>query len=292
MAKIGNLNLTTLVFNASGVHCTTASELLDLQNNKELGAVISKTCTLEPRIGNPEPRLWSDGTNSLNSTGLANLGIDFYISQVIVGKPYIVSIAGIGGDDEYLALLDKIYNCENVNGVEINVSCPNIIGKPQLGYDFDRLNNLLSRISQHLITCTGTGTGTGTGTSTCTGTDTGKTIGLKLPPYMDANHFETVAKIINQNEWIHFITCCNSIANCYIEENGKPVIAPNDSLGGLGGEAIRPLAMGNVKIFRKLLNPRVSIIGCGGVSEWLHVEQYIKLGASAVQIGTHLLTTF
>lgn len=268
--KIGKMILSNSIFNASGVHCTTLNELQDLDNNPLLGAVLTKTCTLNPRKGNEFPRYYSNEKISLNSTGLANLGIDFYSRQSFT-KPYIVSISSISDDEEYIKLLQKL-NVDNVNGIEINVSCPNIAGKPQLGYDFERFDLLLNRIGE-----------------TDAAKNENKTIGLKLPPYMDKSHFESIAKIINKYNFIDFITCCNSIGNCIIlNDDGDSVISPNNGLGGLGGEYIRPLSMGNVKIFKELLDSRISIIGCGGISNPEHVKQYKKLGATAVQIGTYL----
>lgn len=267
ICKIGDLILQTPLYNASGVNCTTLEELAALDADPYIGAVLSKSCTLNPRIGNPEPRYYYDGTGSINSTGLANLGIDEYLQFIAKNKPYIISIASVKTDADYILLLEKIKPHDNVHGVEINVSCPNIIGKPQLGYDFLRLDILLDRVSEIMINAK-------------------QTIGLKLPPYMDISHYNQVAAIIERHPIIKFITCCNSIGNCLLLKNSQASIVPNNGLGGLGGDYVKPLFLANVKIFRSLLPDSVAIIGCGGVKSSQDVSDYLTVGATAVQIGT------
>jgi len=263
------INFNNFVYNASGVHCTTLKDLQELDNCKFVDAVLSKTCTLQPRTGNPQPRYFSDGLGSINSTGLANLGIDQYLTFVAKNKPYIISIASVDTDDDYYTLLEKIRDCENVNGIEINVSCPNIVGKPQLGYDFERLDSLLKGVQTRMATAS-------------------QTLGIKLPPYMDTAHYERVAKIINKYPVIKFIVCCNSIGNCLLLHNGVQTIMPNNGLGGLGGVYVKPLCLANVKIFGNLLNDDIQIIGCGGISTKHDINDYHSVGAAGVQIGTFL----
>ena len=135
MVIIADVELLNPIMNASGCLCRTEDELLDLYNSN-FGAVVSKSCTLLPRNGNPEPRYYYDNFGSVNSSGLPNLGYKFYANlyKTFTKKPYIISVGGLSLDDnciilKYLnenAILDK-------NLVEINLSCPNIIGKPQIG---------------------------------------------------------------------------------------------------------------------------------------------------------------
>ena len=95
------------------------------------------------------------------------------------------------------------------------MSCPNVIGKPQLGYCFEDMENLI------IDAC-----------NIYSGN-----LGLKLPPYFDIIHFDIVSNIINKYIKIKFITCCNSIGNGLIidSEKEETVIYPKNGLGGIGG---------------------------------------------------------
>mgnify|MGYP003325416649 CR=1 FL=1 len=78
--KIGNINLESCLFNASGVYCKTKDHLSSLNECNSVGAILTKSCTLDPREGNALPIYWDDGENvSINSSGLPNLGFEYYI---------------------------------------------------------------------------------------------------------------------------------------------------------------------------------------------------------------------
>ena len=269
---IGTTNIKIPIYNASGVYCTEKEELQNLYNLKYTGAVITKSCTKNERDGNPFPRYWSNKKNniSINSSGLPNYGFDYYSEWIKFcnkDKPVILSYAPLS-QEELIHTVKQISKSDWITDIEYNMSCPNITTNQQIGYDFESLSYYLRIINENSIQ---------------------KNVGIKLPPYFDNTHIQTVSNIINQYQNINFITCINSIGNGLIINSKKEetYIKPNNGLGGLGGDICLPVALSNVYQFNKLLKNK-SIIGCGGIKSGDDVFQHILAGASAVQIGTHL----
>ena len=148
------------------------------------------------------------------------------------------------------------------------MSCPNIVGEPQLGYDMERLEIFMQevfKVSGNLK------------------------VGLKLPPYFDESHIFQVAKIILKYP-VRFITCINSLGcGLILGDDMLPVIAPNDGLGGIGGDYCKPIGLSNVYQFHKKLGTKIEIIRCGGIKTGKDVAEYLKCGATMVQVGTQLV---
>ena len=268
-STISGFELNSCLMNASGVHCATADELKILIKSNA-GALVAKSCTLEKRLGNPEPRYHSIPHGSINSMGLPNNGVDYYLDfinqyQSQTPKPIFLSIAGLS-HKENIALLEKANQCEALNIIELNLSCPNIAGKPQTGYDFEASKQLLQEAF-----------------SVCQ-----KPIGVKLPPYFDMVHFEEMANVLRSFP-IAYVNCVNSIGNgLWINSDTETVsIKPKNGFGGIGGLYIKPTALANVRMFYTLL-PDVDIIGCGGVETGQDAFEHILCGASVVQVGTTL----
>lgn len=121
--------------------------------------------------------------------------------------------------------------------------------------------------------------------------DNVKPIGLKLPPYFEQNHWNEVADIVLEAQpTISFLTCCNSFGNGLVidYEDETTVIRPKNGFGGVGGTCMKPTGLANVRKFYTLLNGKVDIIGCGGISTGQDVFEYILCGAKLTQIGTQL----
>ncbi|MEK6808726.1 MAG: dihydroorotate oxidase [Nanoarchaeota archaeon] len=264
--KIAGVNLNSYVFNASGPMDVTHNELIVIAKS-ESSAITMKSCTIEPRKGNEEPRYTDIKYGSINSMGLPNLGYKEYIkiSSKLkkYSKPIIASIAGLCEEDYTTMVL--AFQKSEVDLIEVNLSCPNIKGKPQVAYDFEQSERIIRNIS-----------------------NLGKKpIGLKLPPYYDFAHHQQMAEIIKSYS-IKFITLINSIGNAiYIDaETESVVIKPKLGFGGLGGHYIKPVALSNVRKFYELLGKKVDIIGCGGIYTGRDAFEYLLAGASSVQLGT------
>ncbi|HEI8538750.1 TPA: dihydroorotate oxidase [Enterococcus faecium] len=261
------------LMNASGVHCMTTQELDELAHS-EAGAFITKSCTINERKGNPEPRYFDVPLGSINSMGLPNLGFSYYLEYALAyekvqenqNQPLFFSIAGMSVQ-ENLEMLEKIEK-SGFNGItELNLSCPNVPGKPQLAYDFEATYETLKEVFSIFS----------------------KPLGIKLPPYFDFAHFDQMADILNQFP-LPYVNAINSVGNgLYIDtEQEAVVIKPKEGFGGIGGEYIKPTALANVRAFYTRLKPEIQIIGTGGIRTGQDAFEHLLCGASMLQIGTEL----
>ncbi|EMF0507707.1 dihydroorotate oxidase [Enterococcus hirae] len=256
--------------NASGVHCMTTTELVELEQSNA-GAFITKSCTLNERAGNPEPRYFDVPLGSINSMGLPNRGFDYYLDYALnyekqQTQPLFFSIAGMSAAEnlEMLTLIEK----SDFQGItELNLSCPNVPGKPQLAYDFEATEDLLQQVFARFT----------------------KPLGIKLPPYFDLAHFDQMAEILNQFP-LTYVNSINSIGNgLYIDpQKEEVVIKPKEGFGGLGGEYVKPTALANVRAFYTRLKPEIKIIGTGGIRNGQDAFEHLLCGATMLQIGTEL----
>jgi len=267
--SIAGIKLENPLFNASGPRCTTKEEL-DALGESEASAILSKSCTFQPRDGNPIPRYRGFPGGSINSMGLPNLGYEeyarLYPQLTGHGKPIWSSVSGLSLEDnlKIIALMNKV---DALDVIELNLSCPNVVGKPQVGYDFEQTKDVLREVGK-----------------ICT-----KPLGVKLPPYFDFVHFQDMADILNDSK-IRFATCVNSLGNGLVidPEKEEVVIKPKGGFGGVGGSVIKPFGLSNVRKFRELLNPDIQVIGVGGIMNGTDMFEYILAGADAVQVGTVL----
>jgi dihydroorotate dehydrogenase (fumarate) len=271
--KIGEVYLEGCISNASGPLCTNLDELQSIDKSKSC-LVLSKSATLNSRNGNPEPRYYDNELGSINSMGLPNNGINYYLGLTSqIKKPYFISVNGLTYEDT-LQIIDKVMRKQDfLSGIEVNLSCPNIIGKGQLGYDpnmmkkylngvFDIINKYSKKIS----------------------------VGVKLPPYFDFSQFDEISQVLMSFP-LDFITCINSIGNGLIIDpiNEKVVIKPKDGFGGIGGKYVKPTGLANVRKFYEIFKncgSKIKIIGCGGIENGMDAFEYILCGAEMVQIGT------
>lgn len=267
--RIAGFELQHPIFNASGPRCTTREELEAL-GQSDAAAIISKSTTKEAREGNPEPRYADFSHGSINSNGLCNPGYreygEFLPTLKKFNKPVFCSVSGLCLEDN-LQMLRELSEVEGIDAIELNLSCPNIVGKPQMGYDFDQSREVLREAAK-----------------VCR-----KPWGVKLPPYFDFAHFQEMASLLNNSE-IKFATCINSMGNGLVidAEAERVLIKPKGGFGGVGGAVAKPVGLANVRKFRELLKPEISVVGVGGVSTGTDVFEYILAGADAVQVGTAL----
>ncbi|MGX4764114.1 dihydroorotate oxidase [Holzapfeliella sp. JNUCC 72] len=255
--------------NASGVHCQTKEELDELLNSPEVATAVTKSSTKEVREGNPRPSYYEFEQGSINSMGLPNNGFDYYldyVSQDHSQKPVILSVASLSME-EGIELLQRVQDSDFQGITEFNLSCPNVVGKPQVAYDFVATQKILTEVFKFFK----------------------KPLGVKLPPFFDFAHFDQMADILNQFPLSH-INSVNSIGNgLYVDvETESSVIKPKKGFGGLGGAMILPTALANVRAFRERLNDDIKIIGTGGVTRGEDVFAHILCGADLVSIGTEL----
>lgn len=279
---VGGIPFSTCVYNASGPRSGASQALAKVAASKA-GAILTKSATLVSQSGNPHPRVWHSDDNmaSMNSEGLPNSGIDYYVSSKTIDetmelcdttKPYLVSISGKTLADN-LVMLDQIAKSiddgeKRIAGVELNLACPNVIGKPIIAYDFDQLRDILETIAKKKYTFV---------------------FGLKLPPYLDGKHLQEAASIINEySEMVNYVVCINTIGNALSVDpvSEAPYISSNAGLAGLSGPAVKYTALANVRQMRQQLKSEIDVIGVGGIETGEDVFLFLLCGASAVQIGT------
>lgn len=267
--KIAGVKLETCVFNTSGPADVTLEEL-EIIAKSNSSAITMKSCTLEPRAGNPEPRYADLEYGSINSMGLPNLGYKAYIkfakSLRKFKKPIIASICGMTLEDN--VTMFRAFNNSDVDIIEFNPGSPNTIGKPIVGYDPEEMERLLDAVSKVAK----------------------KPFGVKLPPYFDLSDYDQIAEVIKKHP-VKFVTCINSIGNGLVINpyTEKPLIKPKGGLGGIGGKYIKFHALANVRRFYELFEDKIQLIGVGGIYTGVDAFEFILAGASAVQIGTAFL---
>lgn len=261
--KIGNISFDNPIWVASGTfgYGTENPELVDVD---KLGAIVTKSITLYPREGNPPPRIVETASGMINSIGLANIGVDKYIKEMIpiydnVSTKIIMNIAGTD-INEYVEIIEKVESVSSsITGYEINISCPNVKkGGMEFGVDAAMTEELTAELRKR----------------------TNRLLIMKLSP--------NVSDIVSigmsaQEAGADAVSAINTVVGMSIDSNsGKSNIYT--TYGGLSGPAIKPVGLAAVhKLFQKLSIP---IVGIGGIVSSKDVIEYVLAGSSAVQIGT------
>ena len=263
VVKIGNISFDNPIWVASGTfgYGTENPELVDVD---KLGAIVTKSITLYPREGNPPPRIVETASGMINSIGLANIGVDKYIKEMIpiydnVSTKIIMNIAGTD-INEYVEIIEKVESVSSsITGYEINISCPNVKkGGMEFGVDAAMTEELTAELRKR----------------------TNRLLIMKLSP--------NVSDIVSigmsaQEAGADAVSAINTVVGMSIDSNsGKSNIYT--TYGGLSGPAIKPVGLAAVhKLFQKLSIP---IVGIGGIVSSKDVIEYVLAGSSAVQIGT------
>lgn len=269
--KIGNVTLQAPYMNAA---CSIAKTPEDIEAlcQTGAGAVLIGSITPLAREGNPEPRWFDGGTYALNSFGMPNGGVEYYASALTelvtrihtADKAAVVSIAGFSVGD-YVALAE-LAAAANVDLLELNFGCPNIrndgVQKPIASFDTNYMQEIVEAVASK--------------------TDT--PLLLKLSPYSNPHELGRVAEAIAAMPNIAGVVTMNTFANAYRESDGKPVLAME--YGGLSGAAVQPIALGQVRQFRKALPDTIAVIGVGGVETADDTRAFIAAGATAIQAAT------
>lgn len=235
------------------------SELWDLN---QLGSLMIKAVTREPRRGNDMPRLAETPHGMLNAIGLMNPGIDHVEAELdwLAGfdLPIISNIAG-STEDDYLYVAERISRIANIGALEINISCPNVKqGGIAFGQDPEVARRLTSRIRAV----------------------TDKPIYMKLSP--NVADIKVMAKAVEEGG-AHGISMINTLTGMRLDlKTGRPVLA--NGTGGLSGPCLKPVAVRMIhEVYRTVSIP---IIGMGGITCAEDVLEFLYAGASAVAVGT------
>jgi dihydroorotate dehydrogenase (NAD+) catalytic subunit len=256
------LRLANPVMTASGTfgYGTEYSQLFDIQR---LGAIVCKGTTLEPREGNPQPRLVETSAGVINSIGLQNIGVRALIKEkapIWAGwrVPVIVNIAG-DTVEEYRQLAEALDGVKGVSGIEVNISCPNVqAGGAAFGVDAKSAAPVIKAVRAV----------------------TSLPVIVKLTP--NTGDIGEVAKAAAEAgaDAISFINSVKAMAIDLAKR--RPIIG--GVTGGLSGPAIKPIALAMVYEVAGAID--VPVIGCGGIVSTNDALEFIMAGASAVQVGS------
>lgn len=273
--KINNIEFNSPIIAASGTfgYGDEFSNFVDL---KKIGCVITKSITLNPRLGNMSSRIHETNKGMINAIGLANLGVEKFCSEKIslldkIKTKYIISIAG-KTMDEYVNVLDRIENFGGMHvGYEINVSCPNVKqGGMEFGVDKAMTQKLTEKLRQL----------------------TDRLLIIKLSP--NVTNIEQIAKVC-ELAGADAVSAVNTFQGLAINhKTGKMLLST--TYGGVSGKAIKPLALAKIHKIYKSVN--IPILGMGGISTYKDVIEFLRVGSTMVQVGTlnyldpNLLTTF
>ena len=229
----------------------------------QLRGVVTKTTTLSPKLGNPEPRLYKLGERSyINSVGLANPGVRYVLHEYAPSwernkVDVWLSIYG-SSVDEWRKLALKVDSCKYVNQIEMNLGCPNLLN---LSHSLEYVRDIVSVV--------------------CGNTE--KPVSVKISPVVSdfIQYIKTIEKA-----GASYITIANSILGMHIDTNtGKSVLGAED--GGVSGDLLRPI---NTRLVYKASSiVDIPIIGVGGIFSENHAYEYILAGAKLVQVGSAVL---
>ncbi len=260
--RIGSLLLRRPVMVASGTF-GYGEEYLDLLDYSKIGAIVTKGITLHPREGNPPPRVAETPAGMLNSVGLQNPGVDVFVCEKLPffrenDIPCIVNVAGSSVEEN--AEIARILDAEDdVAGIELNVSCPNVKkGGMAFGTRVTLLEEVVSEVRKA----------------------TGKTLITKLSPNVtDIVEMARVAVSAGSDA----LSLTNTLLGIAIDiEKRKPILG--GVTGGLSGPAIKPVALRMVWDACKAVE--VPVIGMGGIATGSDAVEFLIAGATAVAVGT------
>jgi dihydroorotate dehydrogenase (NAD+) catalytic subunit len=239
---------------------TEYSHMFDIQR---LGAIVCKGTTLEPREGNPQPRLAETASGLLNSIGLQNIGVKALIKEKAPlwaswRVPVIVNIAG-ETIDEYAKLASKLEGVAGISGIEVNISCPNIkAGGAEFGANPKSAAEVTAAVKSA----------------------TSLPILVKLTPNT-ANITKVAIAVAEAGA--DAVSLINTLKGMYIDITARRPLLGTKT-GGLSGPAIKPIAL--AMVYEVAGAVELPVIGCGGITTASDAIEFIMAGASAVQIGT------
>ncbi len=229
-----------------------------------LGGIFVKGISLEPRAGNPLPRIAETSSGMLNAVGLQNNGVEYFLKHILPTLPYenlpiFANIYATSVEDysELASILDSV---EGIAGLEVNVSCPNV---KEGGVLFGQDAKLCAKVTEAV-----------------------KKAAKRLPVIVKLTpNVTSIAQIAKAAELAgaDALSLINTVSGMAINvKTRKPLLA--NIIGGLSGPAIKPVALRCLYETRKAVN--VPLIGMGGIVNATDVLEFLLLGASAIQVGT------
>lgn len=260
--NIGTLRLNNPVLVASGTF-GYGQEFADFMDLNQLGGIITKTVTLEPRPGNPPPRIVESAAGMLNSIGLPNPGVKAFIAEKMqflrsLKTRIIVNVAGKNGD-EFVKVVQILEQIEGIDAFELNYSCPNV---REGGLSFSADPRVAEQVTRGVRKATK------------------KPIIAKLTPNITSIAEIGLAVEIGGADAVSAI---NTLVGMAVDVwTRKPKLAT--ITGGLSGPAIRPIAL--AKVYELVQKINIPIVAIGGIASAFDALEFMIAGARAIQVGT------
>jgi len=260
--NINKLELKNPVMTASGTF-GYGLEFNDFISIDEIGGIIVKGTTLEPRQGNDYPRMAEVPSGMLNCVGLQNKGVEYFCSNIYpqikdINTNMIVNVSGSTLED-YASCAARINELDKIPAIELNISCPNVkAGGMAFGVTVSGAASVVKAVREVYD----------------------KTLIVKLSP--NVTSVVDIAKAC-EAEGADSVSLINTLVGMAIDiEKRKPILSI--ATGGLSGPAVKPVALRMVWQVAKAVN--IPVIGLGGISSATDAIEFLMAGATAIQIGT------
>lgn len=265
MIDFCGIELRHPVINGSGTYDALAARRVfgaEFEANFPFSAYVSKTITLEPRAGNPPPRLWELGRGMINSIGLPNKGLKRFLAEDLpeyatLPAPLIVSVMGFNSG-ELIEILERLEDREEIAALELNFSCPNVKTGNIVGSDPFESEAMMTELRPHST----------------------KPLIAKLAPSTSRPDLVALAAASAGADAISLINTLPGMA--LAPGSTEPWLGAGS--GGISGPAIRHVALGQVARVCEAVD--VPVVGMGGVESAKDAAELIGVGATLVAVGT------
>ena len=260
--KVGGLDLKNPVMTASGTF-GYGLEFADFIDLKRLGGFIVKGTTLHPREGNDYPRMAETPSGMLNCVGLQNKGVDYFCEHIYpqlkdIQSNVLVNVSGSSPED-YAECAARIDALENIPGIELNISCPNVKdGGMAFGVTCEGAASVVRAVRKRY----------------------NKTLIVKLSP--NVTDIASIAKAV-EAEGADSVSLINTLMGMSIDiEHRKSRLSIGT--GGLSGPCVKPVALRMVWQVARAVN--IPVVGLGGIMNATDAIEFLMAGATAIEIGT------
>jgi dihydroorotate dehydrogenase (NAD+) catalytic subunit len=260
--RLGPVRLANPVLTASGTF-GYGLEIRELSRVSKLGGIVTKTITLEPRAGNPPPRICETPSGMLNSIGLQNVGLEIFLREKLpelraLGIALVVSVGGRRAE-EFAAVARQLDDVDGIAALELNISCPNVA---EGGLEFCQLPESAAQVVAQVRKVTR------------------RPLWAKLSP--NVTSIGVIARACEE-AGADGLTAVNTFVGLCIDPHTRRGRLYRGK-GGLSGPAIRPLALAKVREVVRSVG--IPVIGVGGIASGADALEFLIAGASAVQVGT------
>ena len=259
--KIGKMTMKNPVMTASGTF-GYGIEYADFMDISAIGGIIVKGTTVQPREGNPYPRMAETPAGMLNAVGLQNKGVDYFIQHIYpeirdTQTNMIVNVSG-SSVDTYVDCAERLVPLEHVPAIELNISCPNVKqGGMSFGINTTSAAEVVRAVRKVYP----------------------KVLIVKLSP--NVTDITEIARAV-ESEGADAVSLINTLLGMAIDvEKREPLLST--VTGGLSGPCIKPIAVRMV--WQTARAVQIPVIGIGGIASWQDAVEFLLAGATAVQIG-------